>query len=264
MDLDRPETLAAVVAAASPDLIVNCAAYTAVDRAERDEAGARRVNSDAVAEIGRAARRLGAPVVHFSTDYVFPGDAAVPYRESDPTGPLSVYGRTKLLGERALAGSNAAHWIFRTSWVYAARGRNFVNAIVVRARDTGQLRIVDDQHGSPTWARTLAEVVGAVVAPHAGSRATLARQAEATGGVYHLTSRGETTWYGFARFVLERLQHGLGRPVEITPVTTAEFATAARRPSYSVLDTAKLRSTFGIALPSWQSAAALFLDEFGN
>ncbi len=263
LDLDQPGEVGAVVARFAPDLIVNCAAYTAVDRAEQDQDAARRVNADSVAELARAARILGAPLVHFSTDYVFPGNASSPYRESDATGPLSAYGRTKLAGELALAESGAAYWVFRTSWVYAARGRNFVKAILARARDAGQLRVVDDQKGSPTWARTLAEVVGAIVVPHAGSRADLTRHAHHTGGIYHLTSRGEATWYEFACFVIERLQASIGRPVEVTPVSTAEFPTAAKRPSYSVLDTAKLRNAFGIALPHWKAAASLCLEEIG-
>lgn len=263
LDLDRPGDVGAVVARFAPDLIVNCAAYTAVDRAEQEQDAARRINADSVAEMARVARDLGAPVVHFSTDYVFPGNASSPYCESDEIGPLSVYGHTKRMGEVALADSGAAYWLFRTSWVYAARGRNFVKAIAARAKDTGQLRVVDDQRGSPTWARTLAEVVGAIVGPRAGSRAKLVRHAGDTGGIYHLTSRGETTWYDFACFVTERLQPSLGRPVELTPIRTAAFPTAASRPAYSVLDTAKFQAKFGIALPHWKAAASLCLEEIG-
>jgi len=261
LDLAQPRAAGQAVRALAPDVILNCAAYTAVDRAEQEAALAQAINADAVHEMGRAAAALGVPIVHFSTDYVFPGDGRAPYREDDPVGPLSAYGRTKLAGELALAASGAAYWTFRTSWVYAARGRNFVKAIVARAQEAGSLRVVSDQRGSPTWARTLAEVIGGLlVVPLRGGR-PLAEAVGATAGVYHLTSRGETSWYEFACFVVDQLAPRLNRPVTVTPIATHEFQTVAVRPAYSVLDTTRLRDTFGVALPHWQDAAHLCLAD---
>lgn len=261
LDLGRPECVEGVVASIGPDLIINCAAYTAVDRAEQEPALAQRINADSVHELGEAARRSATPIVHLSTDYVFAGDASVPYTETDDTAPLSVYGKSKLAGERALGASGAQHWIFRTSWVFAARGRNFVKAILARAAESGALRVVDDQRGSPTWARTIAEVIGALIIPHATDRHSLAQRVGETAGTYHLTSSGDTTWYEFARFVIDRLG---GAGVTLTAIRTADYPTAAQRPVYAVLDTSKLRSVFAIDLPAWTIAATLCLADMAG
>jgi dTDP-4-dehydrorhamnose reductase len=237
--LDGPSVEAAV-ARARPDVVVNAAAYTAVDRAERESGLAFKVNSDAVGALAQAAKSMGALLVHFSTDYVFDGALPRPYLESDAPNPLGIYGRSKLEGEHAIAASGCRHFIFRTSWVYARSGRNFVNAILAAAKTKPELRVVDDQRGAPTSAAAIAGAVGQVLAdPGRRSRPD---------GIYHMTAAGETTWYGFAQEILRTA----APEVRLVPVTTAEYGAAAPRPRNSLLDNAKLRATFGIELQDWR------------
>jgi dTDP-4-dehydrorhamnose reductase len=243
LDLADPAKVRDAVRALRPDLIVNPGAYTAVDRAEEEEALARRINGDAPGVLAGEARRLGIALIHFSTDYVFDGAARAPYREDAATAPLNAYGRTKLAGEEAISASGCIHLILRTSWVYSHHGRNFLLTIERLAREKPLLSIVDDQSGTPNWARDLAR---AAVNLANRSRDELSQKS----GIYHLTSRGQTTWHGFATAIVESMQ--LAHPPEVAPISTSEFRTAARRPAYTVLDSSKLERSFGIVLPHWE------------
>lgn len=251
VDLALPNTMLAAIDSVQPDWIVNAAAWTAVDRAEDEPEAARRANGDALSVIGEAARARGARVLHFSTDYVFSGEGARPWREDDPTGPISAYGLSKLDGERALAASGADHLVFRIAWIYAARGQNFLRTMLRLAAERERLTVVDDQHGCPTPARFVAEACAQALARHAATAADARASIE---GVFHLACRGQTSWHGFAVALLERAHRAglLARMPEIVPVRSAAFPTRARRPAWSVLDTTRVRESFGLHLPHWQ------------
>ena len=244
LDLADPDAIVDVVRRVKPSLIVNAAAYTAVDRAESEPALARAVNARAPGILADEAKRASAVLVHYSTDYVFDGKATKPYTENAPTSPLNVYGLTKLEGEHAIAASGARAIVLRTSWVYGLRGKNFLLTMRKLASERDELRVVCDQVGVPNWSRTLATETARIVA--AGVPALAERS-----GLYHLSSRGETSWYGFARAIV-----GEGGTPRIVPITTAEYPTPARRPAYSVLATSRFESTFGAALPDWRQALA--------
>lgn len=252
-----PEGLQRTVAEVRPDAIVNAAAYTAVDRAEAEPELAHAVNAVAPGALAEAARRAGAALVHYSTDYVFDGSGSRPWREDDATGPLSVYGRSKLEGEQRVRQAQPLHLLLRTSWVYGARGGNFARTMLRLARERERLTVVDDQFGAPTGADLLADVTAHAL------RALLADPAKA--GVYHVAAAGETSWHGYARFVLaQALQAGealKAGPGEVAPVPSSAYPAAARRPHNSRLDTARLRATFGLALPSWEQGVARMLHE---
>jgi dTDP-4-dehydrorhamnose reductase len=248
VDLLRPWTIAAMVEQTTPAIIINAAAFTAVDTAERDASAAHAVNAEAPAAIALAASRVGAAIVHFSTDYVFDGRKREPYVEDDPPNPQNVYGRSKLAGDQAIAASGVPHLIFRTSWVYSQHGRNFLLAILNRARAGQPLRVVDDQRGAPTSSRLIASVANAVVLRLCASGDALSGF-EQFAGLYNLTATGSTTWFGFARAILDRA----GIDAEIEPISTEAFNAPAPRPRYSVLDTAKLTRTFDVRLPDWQT-----------
>lgn len=256
-DFTRPEDIAETVRAVAPDVVVNAAAHTAVDRAESEAQRARLINAQAPAALARACRRLDAWLIHYSTDYVFDGSGSAPWTEADPTGPLNVYGATKLEGEAAILASGCRHLIFRTSWVYAARGGNFARTMLYLAQSRTDLSVVDDQVGAPTGADLLADVTA-----HAIRRAL--GQPDVA-GVYHLAAAGETSWYGYARFVLDRArQAGIAlkvAPEDIQPVPASAFPTPAARPANSRLDTARLRTAFGLHPPTWQTGVARMLDE---
>jgi len=228
------------IADAKPDIIVNAAAYTAVDRAERERDAAFEVNARAVAEIAQQARSVDALLVHFSTDYVFDGRKPAPYVETDAPRPLSVYGKSKLEGERALEASGCRHLVFRCSWIYAPAGRNFVNAILAAAKAGRELRVVDDQRGAPTSSTAVAAAVTGIL-----SDAALRGKPS---GIYHMSAAGETTWHGFAKEILA----GAQLDARLTPVSSADYGAAAPRPQNSMLDNAKLRSAFGVSLPDWR------------
>lgn len=236
-----------------PDIVVNAAAYTAVDRAEQEPDIALAINGTAPGLIAEEARRLGAFVVHYSTDYVFDGTKRTPYRETDTPNPLNVYGRSKLAGENAIRASGAAHFIFRTSWVYAAHGQNFVHTILRLACERDELKIVDDQIGAPTWARTIAETTAtALTAKHRDHS-----------GLYHLTAAGAVTWFGFARAILaeaKTLRPDLHVP-ELIPITTSEYPRPAPRPANSRLDNARLQTAFGLVAPDWTISLAHCMRE---
>lgn len=248
-----------------PDVVVVASAYTAVDAAEDDRATAQRLNGDALGEIGLASKNVGAVVVHYSTDYVFSGDSPMPYAEDSPTGPKSVYGETKLLGEQLLRDSGAAHLIFRTSWVYGARGKNFVLTILRAAGQRTVLRVVNDQHGSPTWSRSIAEATAHVLA-RASALGTLSEVLAVRGGVYHLTAAGHTTWFEFATRLCEWLaaRNAEAQVAIVEPTSTEAYGARAPRPANSLLDCSRLARDWSICLPAWQSDLDLVLAEIAE
>ena len=254
-DLEDLDGLARTVRKLAPDVIVNAAAYTAVDKAETDVARAQCINAEAPGVLAQAAAEVGALLVHYSTDYVFDGSGEKPWREDSPTGPLSVYGRTKLAGEDAIRASGCRHLIFRTSWVHAARGGNFARTMLRLAAERERLPVIADQIGAPTGADLIADVSAHAI------RASLA--APALSGTYHLVADGETSWHGYARFVIETARElGVSLKVEeIAPIATRDYPTAAARPLNSRLDTQRLRSAFGLHLPDWRDGVARMLRE---
>ena len=259
-DFARPAMLAETVRALRPDVIVNAAAHTAVDKAEGEPELAAAINAEAPQVLAREAVALGALLVHYSTDYVFDGSGNAPRGEDAPTGPLSVYGRTKLEGESAIRVSGCKHLILRTSWVYAARGGNFARTMLRLAAEREALTVINDQFGAPTGAELLADVTAHAV--------RACRDDSTLAGTYHAVAAGETTWFEYARFVIEWAS-ARGLPIKVTadairPVPTSAYHTAARRPLNSRLDTARLRRTFGLALPHWQAGVQRMLNEAFN
>ncbi|GGY63221.1 dTDP-4-dehydrorhamnose reductase [Pseudoduganella albidiflava] len=251
MDLADLDQVRDVIRAVRPQLIVNPAAYTAVDKAESDTELAYRINAEAPAVMAAEAKALGAALVHYSTDYVFSGHEAQPRREDDPVGPLNVYGASKLEGERAIAASGVPHLIFRTSWVYGMRGKNFLLTVLRLAKEREELRIVDDQHGAPTWSRTIADTTALILAQ---ARAGGQPWWDANGGMYHLASQGRTTWCGFTQAILEEA----GIACRLVPITTDQYPLPAPRPQFSALDTSRLQERF-VLLPEWREALRLCL-----
>jgi dTDP-4-dehydrorhamnose reductase len=262
-DLSKPQALEGGLDGLKPDLIVNPAAYTAVDRAEDETDLAFKVNAESPAAIARWAARHNVPLVHFSTDYVFNGQGDTPWREDSPTDPLSVYGASKLAGDNAVAAAAGPHLIVRTSWVYASKGSNFLRTIARLARERRELRIVADQIGAPTTARVIAEAV-------AGMLSTDPRNAAArfprAGGVVNVVCAGETSWHGFATAIAAGLKsRGVRLEVEtISPIGTQDFPTKAKRPGNSRLDLSLLRDAFGIATPNWKEALEVELDDLAQ
>jgi dTDP-4-dehydrorhamnose reductase len=254
-DLEDLDGLAHTVRKLAPGLIVNAAAYTAVDKAETDLTRAQCINAEAPGVLARAAAEVGALLVHYSTDYVFDGSGDKPWREDSPTGPLSVYGRTKLAGEAAIRASGCRHLIFRTSWVHAARGGNFARTMLRLAAERERLTVIADQIGAPTGADLIADVSAHAI------RASLAAPERC--GTYHLVADGETSWHGYARFVIETARElGVALKVEeIAPIATRDYPTAAARPLNSRLDTQRLRATFGLHVPDWRDGVARMLRE---
>jgi len=255
LDLADPSTIAPALAREEPDLVVNAAAYTAVDKAESDAEAAFAVNAAGAGALAAAAAAAGCPIVHVSTDYVFDGRKPEPYLETDAPNPLGVYGASKLAGEAAVAAANPRHLILRTAWVFAAHGHNFVRTMLRLARERPRLTVVADQQGSPTYAPHLAEAILAVAA----------RLGEAAGpprwGVYHAAAAGDTTWAGFAQAIVAAGAR-LGVPqVPVVAISTAEYPTPARRPANSRLDCGKLARTFGVRLPPWQQGLEACIAE---
>ena len=247
LDLANPDAIRERIREASPQIIVNAGAYTAVDRAETEADMAHAVNAVAPGIIAEEAKRANALLVHYSTDYVFDGTKSSPYVETDPTGPVSAYGRTKLDGEQAIAASGCAHAILRTSWIYAPRGKNFLLTMLALAAKQPEIRVVDDQRGAPTSAAQIARATADLLAMGVDRIAS-------EPGIYHATARGETTWFGFAQAIFEawskRAGPGFGKP-RLTPIATSQYPTPARRPANSVLSNAKLERAFGVRLSDW-------------
>ncbi|KAB7768015.1 MULTISPECIES: dTDP-4-dehydrorhamnose reductase [unclassified Xanthomonas] len=243
-DLEKPEQLVALLSVARPTWVINAAAYTAVDKAEQERAAAFRVNAEAPAAIARWCAEQGVPLLHYSTDYVFDGRARRPYLPDDPTGPLCVYGESKLAGEQAIRAAGGRHLIFRTAWVYSAHGHNFLRTMLRAGAERDELRVVADQIGTPTPAALIAQMTVRAM-----------RHPIQRSGTWHLTATGETSWYGFAEHIFATaLALGLAdRVPKLTPITTADYPTAAARPAYSRLDTSSFFADFGVELPQWQN-----------
>lgn len=257
-DLSNLSGLADSIRAIRPDIIVNAAAYTAVDKAEDDIELAQTINASAVAVLAAEAKAQGAWLVHYSTDYVFAGDGTKPWQESDATGPLGIYGATKLAGEQATQQSHCKHLIFRTSWVYGARGNNFAKTMLRLAGEHDSLTVINDQIGAPTGADLLADVTAHAI------RAVYSQPE--LGGLYHLAAAGETSWHGYASYVVDTAQK-MGHPLKtgldaIKPVPTSAFPTPAKRPNNSRLNTARLQAKFALTLPPWQVGVSRMLTEF--
>lgn len=255
VDLTDLESISRLVAQVKPDLMVNAAAYTAVDKAESEPDLAQQVNADAVGHMGRLAAANDCPVVHYSTDYVFSGEGETPWQEQDEPDPRSVYGHTKLQGEKALARSGADFLILRTAWVYGARGANFMLTMQRLFRQKDQLNIVADQYGAPTWSRHIAEATAQILIQ--------SRELGKNGfsfsrnwGIYHLTAGGKASWHEFAEAILA----GMDADCKLSPITTDEYPCAAARPGYSVLNNEHLQRVFGVQLPHWRQGLALCLD----
>jgi dTDP-4-dehydrorhamnose reductase len=264
LDLTKPEDIRHALRKVQPDVIVNAAAYTAVDRAESDEILARAVNAVAPAVMAEEAKKLGALMVHYSTDYVFDGRKRNPYLEDDAPNPLNVYGRTKLEGEQAIQQIGPAYFIFRTAWVYARAGRNFLLTVLRLATEREDMSIVRDQRGAPTSSVEIASATATVLSQVLSSESRKLPWSRIS-GIYHMTAGGETTWYDFACRILALAADRpdadwfraatADRPLivrRVVPITTSDFPTPARRPAYSVLATRKLNDTFGVALPHWE------------
>jgi dTDP-4-dehydrorhamnose reductase len=274
LDLLEPAGIRRAIREVRPHLIVNAAAYTAVDQAETDKARAHAINAEAPALMAAEARAVGAALLHYSTDYVFDGLKMSPYDESDPPNPLNGYGRSKLEGEQAIRNSGVPHLIFRTAWVYGTRGRNFLLAILRLATQRTELRVVSDQLGAPTWSRAVATATSAILAKLFESGSDLASLVKAS-GTYHMTAAGETSWCDFAKAILEEsaaMPPGIpwvaaatsGQQLmarSVIPISTREYPTLAVRPGYSVLSNARLARTFNCQLPDWRTQLHLVFTE---
>jgi len=266
LDLTSWESIRRVIRHFQPQVIINAAAYTAVDQAESDEAAARAVNSEAPGVMAEEARRIGAALVHYSTDYVFDGLKTDSYKEDDPTNPINVYGKTKLAGEHGIQNVGGLYLIFRTAWVYSTQGRNFLLTILRLAAEREELRIVADQVGAPTWSREIARATAQIILEE-WERCRGAVPFSKSSGIYHMTAAGQSTWWEFANAIIEEVGHAPdgvgwitaatnGRPPvvkRISPIATKDYPTAARRPAYSVLSNARLQQIFGIRLRDWRT-----------
>lgn len=251
MDLSNLDQVREVIRQIKPSLIVNPAAYTAVDQAESEEAIAMRINAEAPGVMAEEAKRLGAAMIHYSTDYVFDGSQRVPYVETDATSPINAYGRSKLSGEQAIQATGVPHLILRTSWVYGSRGRNFLLTVLRLAQQRDELRIVDDQYGTPTWCRTIADTTAHLVA----QAKCHDEWWEQKSGIYHLTAQGQTTWAALTDAILENAT--LSTIPAVKRITTQEYPLPAKRPAYSVMSCQKLMGMGQLELPEWKKALRL-------
>ncbi len=261
LDLADNSSITRAISALNPDVIVNAAAYTAVDKAEQEVELANQINGHALAVLAEAARQCQAVLIHYSTDYVFDGCAVVPYVETHPIGPQGAYGVSKLLGEQAIIDSGVDYIILRTAWVYGIRGQNFLRTMLRLMSERDTLGIVSDQIGSPTWSRLIASATALLLAKSINNGKV---HLQDKAGIYHLTCGGQTSWFGFAREIYQQAsQLGiLKQTVDVKGIATAEYPTPAKRPAYSVLAGEKLQTHFGIKLPSWEQALALSLAEY--
>ncbi len=266
LDLSNPSDICHTIREVRPQLIVNAAAYTAVDQAETDETAAQAVNAEAPGLMAEEAKKVGAVLVHYSTDYVFDGTKKLPYDEADSANPINVYGKTKFAGEQAIRGSGATHLIFRTSWIYATRGRNFLLTILCLATEREELRIVSDQVGAPTCASDVAAITTKILTSKC-ERNDRGFGFSDVSGTYHMSAAGQTTWYDFAKTILEEAKATSHTPEwlavttkerpliarNVIPISTKEFGSPTQRPAYSILSNTRLIQTFGIALPDWHA-----------
>ncbi|MBP2232960.1 dTDP-4-dehydrorhamnose reductase [Azospirillum agricola] len=254
LDMADPASIDRAMAEHAPDLVINATAYTAVDKAENDREAAFAINRDGPARLAALCAARGVPLVHISTDYVFDGSKPAPYTEDDPVDPVNVYGASKEAGESAVRAAVAAHVILRTSWVYAAHGANFVKTMLRLGRERPELGVVADQTGAPTAAADIADAIIAIAAR------IQSRPDDVPWGTYHLTGSGETTWFGFAERIFQRLEREEGRRPALKPIATAAYPTPARRPANSRLDCGRLRAAFGITPPAWEDSLERVLD----
>jgi dTDP-4-dehydrorhamnose reductase len=268
VDLTDIEGLRTEIRRIGPSVLVNAAAYTAVDQAESEPEAAMKINSDAPAAMAEEAKRLGALFITYSTDYVFDGKSGSPYKETDSTSPLSVYGASKLSGERAVEAVGGSYLIFRTSWVYGARGKNFLRTIVKLAAERPELRIVDDQVGAPTWSRDLADatkkIIEQLVTKSATEKISIGDALGDRRGIYHMTAGGSVSWCGFATAIVEEMgKRGLGERnlAKVVPIPSSEYPTPAARPQNSRLCNEKLKNRFGVTLPAWRTSLGAVMDE---
>ncbi|MDN3577645.1 dTDP-4-dehydrorhamnose reductase [Chitinimonas viridis] len=253
LDLTRPDAIRELVRALKPTLIVNPAAYTAVDKAESEAELAYAINATAAGVLAEEAKRLGVPLIHYSTDYVYSGEGSQPWREDDAVAPPNVYGASKLAGEEAIRASGCDHLIMRTSWVYGARGKNFLLTMLKFGRERDSMNIVADQIGAPTWSRSIADISAHIVAGRPDWRGV--------SGVYHLVNAGETSWHGFAEAIFKlAAQRGDKVPTTLAAIATEAYPTPAKRPKNSRLQLDKLRDTFGLVPPGWEEALKLCFD----
>jgi len=256
LDLTDPDAIRNRIRETRPDLVVNAAAYTAVDAAETEPETAMAVNGEAPGIMAGAAGKIGAALVHFSTDYVFDGAAQAPYDENDPPNPIGVYGQSKLAGEKAVQEAGVPHLILRTAWVYGGRGKNFYLTIRRLLKERPELKVVDDQFGAPTWNRMIAEAAAQILVQCREVNPMGRMDLSSVPGIYHLTCSGQTTWYGFAEEIRSLAPAG-SQAARILPIPTSDYPTPAKRPLNSVLANDKLANTFGIRLPDWRTAFRL-------
>ncbi|MBH8564376.1 dTDP-4-dehydrorhamnose reductase [Nostoc sp. CENA67] len=259
MDLTQPNSISGTIQQVKPDLIVNPAAYTAVDKAESEPELAMAINGIAPGIMAESAKKVGAALIHYSTDYVFDGANTTPYTESDKPNPQNIYGKTKLVGEQAIASSGVPHLILRTSWVYGLRGKNFLLTMQKLAQEREEIKVVADQIGAPTWSRVIAETTAQILSQ---ARHHVSDFLVSKGGLYHLTASGQTSWYTFAQAIFAHdVQHSERKLQNLIAITSKEYPTAAKRPAYSLLISQKLSNTFGLFLPDWQKTLELVLSE---
>ncbi len=256
IDLTDGNSIRKWVRETGPTVVINAAAYTAVDKAETDEQRCLQINGVAPGILAEEAKRAGALLVHYSTDYVFDGTKGAPYVEADAPNPLGAYGRSKLAGDRAVQQVNGAHLIFRLCWVYGARGQNFMLTMMRLARERETLRVVSDQFGCPTWSRLIAETTSLAL-----KQVLASREREAFTGVYHLAAGGQTSWHGFAYAIIGLVPAAEKKCKRVEPISTSEYPLPAKRPAYSVLSCDKLRQTFGLALPDWRESLEQVLEK---
>ncbi len=265
IELSSADSIRGQIQGCSPEVIVNAAAYTAVDKAEDEPELAMQINATAPAIMAEEAKRIGALFVTYSTDYVFDGTKPAPYTEDDRPNPLCAYGRTKLAGDNAVRDASGSYLIFRTSWVYGARGKNFLLTMMNLALQREELKVVDDQVGAPTWSRSLAEATAQIIGQGLVPRKRAASISDVFAdvrGIYNMTSTGHTSWFGFTKAIVDQLRSSGEAPLaRVCPITSAEYPVRAARPKNSMLDNSKLHKTFGLQLPPWDSALALVMNE---
>lgn len=264
LDLSNCDNVRAKIAEIGPDVIVNAAAYTAVDKAESEQELALKINAESVGVMAVEAKRLNSLLIHYSTDYVFAGNRQHPWQENDALGPINHYGVSKLKGELAIQASGCNYLILRTSWVYGARGQNFLLTMMRLARDREALSVVADQIGAPTWSRHIADATAQIIAQYKSSNSQLADYWLSRSGIYHLAASGDGSWYDFARAIFQSMAEQGENVAVLSKTITADYPTPAQRPLFSCLNTDKLANTFSIRLPDWRESLSLVMASFDN